>query len=59
MKPVRDIYRNQLISEGIPEENLKNIDTAILAKMEDSYVKSKTLKFNKEDWGSDHWTSIK
>lgn len=28
-------------------------------KMEEAYLKSKTLKFNKEDWASEHWTSIK
>jgi 2-oxoglutarate dehydrogenase E1 component len=59
MTPVRDIYRAQLIQEGIPEEKLKAIEVAANLKMEEAYVKSKTLKFNKEDWGSDHWTAIK
>ena len=59
MKPVRDKYREQLISEGIPEEKLKQIEVTANLKMEEAYLKSKTLKFNKEDWASEHWTSIK
>lgn len=59
MKPVRDIYRQQLIEQGIPEAKLKEIEVSANTKMEEAYVKSKTIKFNKEDWGSDHWTSIK
>jgi len=27
--------------------------------MEEAYVKSKSTKFNKEEWSSDHWTAIK
>ena len=59
MKPVRDIYRQQLISQGIPEEKLKQIEVEANRKMEEAYVKSKSTKFNKEEWSSDHWAAIK
>jgi 2-oxoglutarate dehydrogenase complex dehydrogenase (E1) component-like enzyme len=58
MKPCRDQYREQLIREGIPEEKLKALEDASRVLMEESYAKSKTLKFEKEDWGSDHWSAI-
>ena len=59
MEPVRDVYRNQLISEGIKEEELVAIEKANLADLEDSYKKSKTVTFESEDWNSEQWEEIK
>ena len=50
MTPCRDKYRSELIQQGIPEENLKAIEDKCQAKMEEAYLKSKTLQFNKEQW---------
>ena len=57
-KPARDIYRDQLISEGIPEVKLKEIETWCNEEMEKAYKISKTTKVPKEAWGSDQWDSI-
>ena len=59
MKPVRDIYREQLLAEGIKEEELKAIDDNLLADLNDSYKKSKTAKFDTEEWSSKQWDEIK
>ena len=37
MQPVRDIYRQQLISEGIAEEKLTQIDKDTVAELESAY----------------------
>jgi 2-oxoglutarate dehydrogenase E1 component len=58
-QPVRDIYRKQLIEQGIPEESLKNLETACRAKMEEAYAKSKDLKITQEDWMTEQWAEIK
>jgi len=58
MKPARDIYRDQLIKEGIPEVKLKDIEKWCNEEMEKAYTLSKTTKVPKEAWGSDHWDSI-
>ena len=50
MKPVRDVYREQLLEEGIPEEDLKAIEKENLAELENDYKKSKNAKFNVEEW---------
>lgn len=57
-KPARDIYRQQLISEGIPEARLKEIETWCNEEMEKAYKISKTTKVPREAWGSDQWDSI-
>lgn len=59
MTPVRDIYRQQLIEQGIPEESLAKIEKEARTKMEDAYIKSKTLSFKKEEWLTEEWTAIK
>lgn len=37
MNPVRNVYRQKLIDEGIPEETLKEIDDKTLAHLNDAY----------------------
>lgn len=59
MTPCRDKYRSELIQQGIPEEKLKAIEDNCQAKMEEAYVKSKTLEFNKEQWMTEEWAKIK
>ena len=59
MNPVRNVYRQQLINDGIPESTLKDIDDATLAKLEESYQKSKNLEFDAEDWNDAKWEEIK
>lgn len=43
IQPVRDIYRQTLLSEGIPEANLAEIDNRAKAHLEDCYKKSKSV----------------
>lgn len=50
MKPVRDIYRQQLLDEGIQENELKEIDTKVWSHLEDSYKKSKNVTYQAEEW---------
>lgn len=59
MKPVRDLYRSQLIEQGIPEESLANIEKSARDIMEDCYAKSKTIQFKKEEWLTEEWAKIK
>jgi 2-oxoglutarate dehydrogenase complex dehydrogenase (E1) component-like enzyme len=59
MKPVRDIYRQQLIDQGIPEATLKSLEDKARGEMEVAYEKSKTLNFDKEDWMTEEWAKIK
>lgn len=58
-KPVRDLYRQQLIDQGIPEQDLKDIETSARTKMEEAYTKSKNLEFRKEEWMTEEWSKIK
>lgn len=37
MTPVRDVYRQQLIARGIPEQTLKEVEEQNLAKLEAAY----------------------
>ena len=50
MDPVRNVYRQQLLDEGIPEDTLKAIDDETKQELENAYVKSKNLEFQGEDW---------
>ena len=59
MVPIRDVYREQLLAEGIKKEDLDAIEAENLAELEDSYKKSKNVKFDSEDWKSEQWESIK
>lgn len=58
-QPVRDIYRKQLLEQGIAEEDLKYLETDCRAKMEEAYLKSKNLKITQEDWMTEQWAEIK
>jgi len=59
MKPVRDKYREELIAQGIPEESLNELEVNCQNKYEEAYNKSKTLRFNKEQWMTEEWAKIK
>ena len=59
MKPVRDLYRQQLLDQGVPENDLADIDKRNLEELEDQYKKSKTESFDSEDWDSEEWQEIK
>ena len=59
MQPVRDVYRKQLIDEGIDESILNEIDKETWAKLEDAYKKSKTVTYQAEDWNTKQWDAIK
>jgi 2-oxoglutarate dehydrogenase E1 component len=52
MQPVRDVYRAQLLDEGIEESELAKIDKEIWSTLEDAYKKSKTVKYQAEDWST-------
>jgi len=55
MEPVRDVYKAQLLADGIKKEDLDAIEAEYLADLEESYKKSKDVKFESEDWNSEHW----
>ena len=59
IQPVRDVYRQELLDQGIPEENLAKIDAAAVAHLEDCYKKSKNLEYKAEDWSTKQWDDIK
>lgn len=59
MRPCRDLYREQLIKEGIEEQKLKDIETNANQLMEEAYNKSKSIKFKKEEWLTEEWAKIK
>ena len=59
MNPVRNVYRDQLISQGIPEQTLKEIDDSTINHLEEAYKKSKNLEFNSEEWMDAKWEEIK
>ena len=59
MMAVKDVYRNQLLKIGIPEDTLKGIDNSIWAHLEAAYQKSKNLDFDSEDWVDSKWAEIK
>jgi 2-oxoglutarate dehydrogenase E1 component len=58
-QPVRNMYRQQLINEGIPEAELLAIEAEADKENESSYAASKTHVFNAEDWRTEHWDMIK
>jgi len=57
--PVRNIYRQQLLDEGITEDELKSIESKYTQELETAYEKSKTHTFNGEEWESEQWQEIK
>ena len=59
MEPVRNLYRQQLIEEGIEEAALDQIDKETVAHLEESYKSSKNLQFETEEWQSEKWEEIK
>jgi 2-oxoglutarate dehydrogenase E1 component len=57
---VMEIYRKQLIDEGvITQQFAKETEKQIWDSLEESYKKSKTLKFNMEQWETEAWEEIK
>ncbi len=60
MKPVRDIYREQCVSQyGVDAAELDKIDAYTKNELEQAYVKSKTLVYEREDWATESWEAIK
>jgi len=59
MNPVRNVYRQQLVDQGIPEATLKEIDDKAQVKLEAAYQKSKNLEFDAEEWMDAKWEAIK
>jgi 2-oxoglutarate dehydrogenase E1 component len=57
--PARDIYRKQLISEGIAEEKIVALEENCKKAMEDAYTNSKSLTFKAENWVTEEWSAIK
>jgi 2-oxoglutarate dehydrogenase E1 component len=45
MQPVRELYRKQLLEEGIEEATLNEIDTRTWGTLEEAYKKSKTVTY--------------
>jgi 2-oxoglutarate dehydrogenase E1 component len=58
MKPVRDKFREQLISEGLEADKLDSIEAAQWAELEDAYKASKTCKYAVEAWSNPTWEKI-
>lgn len=57
---VREIYKNQLLKEGIiTETEVKEIDDKIWAIMEQAYDKSKNQKIDYNEWLDKPWEDIK
>ena len=59
MNPVRNVYRQQLLEEGISEERLAAIDKETQGTLEEAYHKSKNMEFESEEWKSEKWENIK
>ena len=59
MQPVRNKYRQQLLTEGIAEQDILTIEAAADKENEDCYVKSKDHQFTHEQWSSEQWEKIK
>jgi len=59
MKPTKDIYKDQLIAEGIDKDILDKIEAETEAYLEAAHVKSKTHKFGVERWENEAWLNIK
>ena len=53
MNPVRNIYRQQLIDEGIAEDKLVDIEKSTNDKLEKAYQNSKSVEFLQEEWTSE------
>jgi 2-oxoglutarate dehydrogenase complex dehydrogenase (E1) component-like enzyme len=59
MKPVKDVYREELISKhGIEASELDNLDIMIKKELEEAFVRSKSTHFSAEDWMTADWESI-
>jgi len=60
MNPVVEMYKKQLIDEGsMTAEEAKGFHDASWNELENAYQKSKTLKYDAEDWSTPAWESIK
>jgi len=59
MKPLRDKYRAQLLSEGIAAEKLDKIEATQWNELEEAYKNSKTCKYAVENWTNPQWEKIK
>jgi 2-oxoglutarate dehydrogenase E1 component len=59
LKPARDIYKKQLIDDGVDEAKIKAIEDEALDHMETAYAKSKDMKYALEDWNNEIWEQVK
>lgn len=59
IKPVKEIYKKQLIDSGIDSAKLEKIEKDTEISLEVAYTKSKNLKYAMEDWKNEEWESIK
>lgn len=57
MKPVARIYENQLLDDKVvTQEVINQMKSVIQKKIEECYLKSKTLTYKAEDWVSETWS---
>ena len=60
MKPVAEIYEDQLIKEGvITKEQSEQMKERVKVELERAYEASKSHKFAIEEWTSEEWEGIK
>ena len=60
MKPVADIYEEQLIAEGVlTPEKAEELKSRCRAELEKAYESSKSHDFKIEEWTSEQWESVK
>lgn len=59
MESSRNIYRKQLIEEGIAVEKLDAIEKRLNTDLEATYQKSKNLRYAAEDWVNPEWEKVK
>lgn len=59
MQPVARIYEKDLLERGLATQSqIDNNKQQFRATLEDCYVKSKSLKYNVEEWMTEEWGTI-
>ena len=60
MTPVARIYEQTLKDQGVVDDaKIAAMKDNITKRLEDGYVKSKSLKYKSEDWKTEEWQKIK
>lgn len=60
MTPVARIYEKELLDNGtVDQKTIDQMKAKINAKLEKSYLESKTYTFKAENWVTDQWEAIK